>query len=110
VEPFSSGLPLIHEAASGLESFPFSVLPIITGAGGALVVLAIGLYLFISGKLMPTGMHKEIVSDKEKQIELLSAAYERERARADSAVLAAQTTRDVLQALHATASLPRGGP
>lgn len=80
------------------------VLPYLTGAGGAIAALTLGIYLLISGRLVPRGLHDEIVGQKDRQITDLTIARDKERERADAAVLAAQTTRDVLVALHKEAS------
>lgn len=74
--------------------------PYITGAGGALVVLVVAVTLLLAGRVMPRSTHDEIVALKDKQIADLAAARDRERDRADAAVLAAQATKDVLLALH----------
>lgn len=83
------------------------VLAAITGAGGALVVLAIGCWLFISGKVVSRSVHRQVIADKDKQIaekgqEIAEwkAAYTVERARSDAAILAVQGTNSVLAALH----------
>jgi hypothetical protein len=80
-----------------------SILPAITGSGGALVVLAIGCWLLVRGTLSP----KSALEYRDKQIADLrdALALERQRAdterqRADAAILAAQTTNSVLAALH----------
>lgn len=80
-----------------------SILPAITGSSGALVVLAVGCYLLIRGRIIP----KSVLDYRDKQIADLEAALalERQRAdterqRADTAILAAQTTNSVLAALH----------
>jgi hypothetical protein len=83
------------------------LLPWVTGAGGALAVLLLVQTLFVADKIMPTSRHKQTVADKDKQIELLAAAVDRERVRGDAGVLAASTTRDILQALHREAAESR---
>lgn len=69
------------------------ILAAITGTGGALVVLAIGCALFISGKIVSGRMYNERAAE-------LRQALADERSRADAAVLAAQVTNQVLAALH----------
>jgi hypothetical protein len=73
------------------------VLAAIEGAGGAVVALAIGCWLFLTGRLVSGRMHRE-------RIDELKAAVAAERTRADAAVLAATTTNQVLSALHREAS------
>lgn len=79
------------------------VLAAVTGAGGALVVLAIGCWLFLTGRIVS----RAVVMDKDKQlaekdreIAEWKAAYTVERARSDAAILAVQGTNSVLAALH----------
>lgn len=79
------------------------VLAAVTGAGGALVVLAIGCWLFLTGRIVS----RSVVMDKDKQlaekdreIAEWKAAYAVERARSDAAILAVQGTNSVLAALH----------
>lgn len=79
------------------------VLAAVTGAGGALVVLAIGCWLFLTGRIVS----RAVVSDKDKhlaekdrEIAEWKAAYTVERARSDAAILAVQGTNSVLAALH----------
>jgi hypothetical protein len=86
---------------------PTDILPFVTGAGGALFVLIFGLYLFVSGKILPESVHDKamddkdvIITDKNKQIDLLTRALDRERDRNEAGVLAAQTATTVLRALH----------
>jgi hypothetical protein len=79
---------------------PGDVLPFITGAGGAIATLVFGITLLILGTLVPRTLHDEIVRQKDQQIANLLAANARERDRAEAAVAAAQTTRDLLAALH----------
>lgn len=76
------------------------VFPFVTGAGGALVVLLIAAWMFVRGTIISQPVHDRIVEDKNRQISDLAQALTRERERADAAVLAAQTTKDILQALH----------
>jgi hypothetical protein len=83
------------------------LLPLITGAGGGFVALIIGIYLLSTGKYIPEKTHDTIVADKDKQITDLNQAVLRERERAEAAVIAAQTTRDLLQALHREAGKGR---
>lgn len=79
--------------------------PYVTGAGGALATMLFGLWLFLTGRIIPKTTHDSIVVGKDRQISDLTEAVRTERQRADAAVLAAQTTRDVLQALHREANM-----
>lgn len=79
---------------------PSQLIPYVTGAGGALVVLLMLATLMITGRLIPAATHDDIVAGKDKQISDLTQAVKDERARADAAILAAQTTNAVLGALH----------
>ena len=72
------------------------ILAAVTGTGGALAVLLLGCWLLITGKIVP----KSVVADKDRQIAQWQQAHAAERARADAAVLAVQTTNQVLYALH----------
>jgi hypothetical protein len=89
------------------------VLAAITGAGGALVVLAIGCWLFIAGRVVPRATLRSAIADKDKQlaekdreIAEWKAAYTVERTRSDTAVLAAQGNYQVLAALHKEVASP----
>ena len=80
-----------------------SILPYITGAGGALVVLAYGVWLFISDKIMTRTAHERVLADKDRQISDLTSALRDERTRADTATLLAQTQAPFIAALHGEA-------
>jgi hypothetical protein len=82
---------------------PGEVFPWIEGAGGALVVLAYGVWLFIRRKIVPASVMDAAIAERDKQIAFWQQAHAAERQRADAAVLAAQTTNTVLAALHAKA-------
>lgn len=82
------------------------VLPYITGAGGALVVLALWVTALGTGKQIPEKTHNEIVSGKDAQIRDLTAAVASERQRSDAAVTAAQTTLGIVAAIRKEASSP----
>lgn len=86
------------------------LVPLITGAGGALVVFAFFTLLLVGGKLIPESLHAEIVeqvakgrdaviADKDKQIADLNRAVDAERSRAEASTVAASATKDVLIAL-----------
>ena len=86
---------------------PNEILPAITGAGGALIVLACWVSILLSGKQVSKAVMdaaiallKSAVDERDKQITFWQQAHAAERARADAAVLAAQTTNNVLTALH----------
>lgn len=89
------------------------VLAAITGAGGALVVLAIFCWLFITGRILPRSAHRAAIADKDtsiaekdREIAEWKAAYTVERARSDAAILATQGSYQVLAALHKEVSGP----
>ena len=82
---------------------PEAVLGALTGTGGALAVLLYGCWLFITGKIVPRTTMDAAVAERDRQIALWQQAHAAERARADSATLAAQTTNQVLAALHSAA-------
>lgn len=79
------------------------LIPLVTGAGGALVILVVAAWMFVTGKIIPKPVHDKITDDKDKQIADLIQAVARERQRADAAVIAAEATRDLVQALHSEA-------
>lgn len=72
-----------------------SYLPLITGSGGALVVMAIGFYLFLAGLIVPKGTHDEM---REQRDEWRRTA-ELERARGDASIAAGQVVKDVMTSL-----------
>lgn len=83
------------------------IIAAVSGPAGALAVLVIIWWLQVTGRVIPGGLHKQITADKDQQIAQWKAAYDAERqahdlerARSDAALLAAQTTNTVLQALH----------
>jgi hypothetical protein len=68
-----------------------SLVVILANAG----VAGVGLVLFILGLIVP----RSVLEDRKAEIKELKAALAAERQRADSAVAAAATTRDILLAL-----------
>lgn len=72
-----------------------SYLPLITGSGGALVVMAIGIWLLMSGQIVPKGTHDEM---REQRDEWKRTA-ELNAARAEAAVAAGRVVRDVMVSL-----------
>lgn len=85
-----------------------TVINLVSGGAGAITVLVAVLIMIIAenGRLMTRVSHDEVVTglrttiaDKDKQIEALTRAVDKERERADAGVLAAQNTRDLLQGL-----------
>ncbi len=82
------------------------IFPFITGAGGALFVMLLGWSLFLGGKILTKNHHDEVVSgknavivDKDKQISDLIRANDHERARGDTAIEAARTSRELIAGL-----------
>lgn len=78
------------------------VFPLITGGGGALVVLAIGCWMFATQRIAPRNAlryREQQIEHRDNQIAELRQALANERLRAETAVLAAQTTNSVLAAL-----------
>jgi hypothetical protein len=73
-----------------------SYLPLITGSGGALIVLALGLWLSLTGMIVPKATHDEM---REQRDEYKRIA-ELERARGDAGVAAGQIVKDVMVSLH----------
>ena len=79
------------------------IFPLITGTGGALVVLAVGCWMFATQRIAPRNAltyRERQIAHRDKQIDDLRQALAAERLRGDTAVLAAQTTNSVLAALH----------
>lgn len=72
-----------------------SYLPLITGSGGALVVMAIGFYLFLSGLIVP----KSTLDEMREQRDEWRRTAELERARGDAGVAAGQVVKDVMTSL-----------
>ena len=79
---------------------PSEILAAVTGTGGALAVLLVVWWTFLTGRAIPGVSHREVVADKDRQISALTQALAAERTRADAGVLAAMTTNQVLSALH----------
>jgi hypothetical protein len=80
-----------------------SLVPLLTGGGGAVAALLLGYALLLSGHLTTGRAHREVmrgldmlVRDKDHQIDTLTMALARERERGDAAILAAQVTREVV--------------
>jgi hypothetical protein len=87
-----------------------SLTSLFTGGISALGVLGIFVALILGGRLITRGAHDEIVNglqstiaDKNRQVELLTQAVQRERERGDAGVLAAQVTKDLVQGLRRAA-------
>ena len=72
-----------------------SYLPLITGSGGALVVMAIGICLFLSGQIVPKSTHDEM---REQRDEWKRTA-ELNAARAEAGIAAGQVVKDVMLTL-----------
>ena len=72
-----------------------SYLPLITGSGGALVVMAIGFYLFLAGLIVPKGTYDEM---REQRDEWKRTA-ELNAARAEAGIAAGQVVKDVMVSL-----------
>lgn len=95
---------------------PVDVLPYVTGAGGAIAVLLFGYALVLMGHFVPGNMHREVVvaykerlAEKDQRIAALEAASVADRNRADIAVEAARSSRDLLLGLQQAArQLPAG--
>jgi hypothetical protein len=90
-----------------------SYLPLITGSSGALVVLAIGLYLFLAGKIHSHSEYRKL----EKAYEQLQAennqqryALETERKTANELTAAGQVTNQLITALTTLAGGRKPGP
>jgi hypothetical protein len=88
------------------------IFPYLTGAGGAVIVLVLGYYLIFAGHLVVGRSHREeisakdaVITDKDRQIELLTRANDHERSRGEAAVEAARASRDLLVGLQAQAAL-----
>ena len=72
-----------------------SYLPLITGSGGALVVMAIGFYLFVTGTIVPKTTYDEM---REQRDEWKRTA-ELNAARAEAGIAAGQVVKDVMTSL-----------
>lgn len=66
-------------------------------------MMATGYSLMLAGKLITGISHREVIrakdaviADKDKQIDALTRAIEKERERGDAGILAAQLTREVM--------------
>lgn len=79
-----------------------ALLSVLTGSG----VAGVFCVLFVLGWIYP----KSVVDDLKAERNELTKRIEAERDRSDAAVTAAQTTRDVLQALQSGISMGRAGP
>lgn len=79
-----------------------ALVSVLTGSGVAGVVVV----LFVIGWIYP----RSVVEDLRAERNELTRRIEAERDRSDAAVAAAQTTRDVLQALQAGISMGKTGP
>lgn len=78
-----------------------SLISLLTGAG----VAGVFCVLFVIGLVVP----RSVVDDKNREIAELKNAVAEERDRADTAVAAANATRDVLAAIQFGRELPRPG-
>jgi len=78
---------------------PDTILQIVQ-TGGAVAVLVLGIWLLITGKVVPKATMDAAVAERDRQIALWQQAHAAERTRADAAVLAAQAANQVLAALH----------
>ena len=72
-----------------------SYIPLISGSGGALVVLALGLYLFIAGKLHSDAEYQKVVDENAD----LKAALETERTTNNELARAGGVTNKLIGAL-----------
>jgi hypothetical protein len=72
-----------------------SYLPLITGSGGALVVMAIGLWLFLAGQIVPKGTYDEMREQRDEW----KRASELNAARAEAGTAAGQVVKDVMLSL-----------
>ena len=72
-----------------------SYLPLISGSGGALIVLALGLYLFITGKLHSDAEYQKLADENRD----LKAALETERITNNELARAGGVTNKLIGAL-----------
>ena len=72
-----------------------SWVPLITGSGGALIVLALGLYLFITGKLHSDSEYQKLIDENQD----LKAALETERTTNNELARAGGVTNKLIGAL-----------
>jgi hypothetical protein len=79
-----------------------ALITVLSGAGVAGVFCC----LFILGLIFP----KSVLTDKDEEIKELKSALASERERADTAVAAAQASRDMMAALQAGIQLARQSP
>jgi hypothetical protein len=82
-------------------------LPLITGSGGALVVLAIGIYLFLTGKLHSQAEFSKLEAENGQlrtENNQYRFALDTERKTVDAAVSAGQVTNQLITALAAIAA------
>lgn len=79
-----------------------SYLPLITGSGGALVVLALGLYLFIAGKIHSDRDYSKLEADNDglrAVNDRLQEALTLERQRSNDATQAGEVTNKLIGGL-----------
>lgn len=79
-----------------------SYLPLITGSGGALVVMAIGLYLFLGGKLHSDREYGKLEQENDQlraEAAQLRVALDTERRTVNETASAGQVTNQLITAL-----------
>jgi hypothetical protein len=83
------------------------LLPLITGSGGALIVLAVGIYLFLTDKLHSHGEFSRLEAENDQlrtENNQLRYALETERKTTNEAASAGQVTNQLIGALTAIAT------
>jgi hypothetical protein len=88
-----------------------SYLPLITGSGGALVTLALGLWMFVSGKIHPQSEMHSMESERDYWRDAymkVSQAITIERRIATETAEAGQVTNQLIQALAEIAATRSG--
>ena len=84
-----------------------SYLPLITGSGGALIVLALWVYAFVSGKIHSDREYTKVETDsarKDEVIERLQEALDLERQRGNDVAQAGAVTNKFIGAMVAIAT------
>ena len=90
-----------------------SLLPFITGSGGALVVLSIWLYVFLTGKLHTEAEYSKLEEENKilkAEIEGLRLALSTERRTVNETANAGQVTNQLIAALTSLAAERKGVP
>jgi len=90
-----------------------SYLPLITGSGGALIVLALGFFLWVTGKIHSDGEYQEMKDDRDfwrTSAQDNATARDIERRIATETAQAGQVTNTVLELLADIASERTGRP